>query len=177
MKENIQNTNPFTAPENYFDNFSSEMIIKISEENIKEIAGTKSPFKVPENYFENSEQEINQKIERLIKIKKNPIYAIKPYLAIAASLIVVFMLWQIMLNNIKTPKKVNNNTIETVKTEQNENTATTKIYEEQIISIDEMSVLEIVEPQPTVAENKPLSEETLNYLAENIEYSDLLAIY
>jgi len=62
---------------------------------------TKSnPFKVPENYFDNFEEQILKKVHSIEKRtdKKLKIRQIKPFLAIAASILVLLSLWFLLPN-------------------------------------------------------------------------------
>ena len=65
----------------------------------------KSPFKVPEDYFNNLTERINKNVDEQIKKEDKPkiisiFNLLKPYVAIAASLIIVWLLFNIVLNNI-----------------------------------------------------------------------------
>jgi len=95
MKElnNINKNKAFKVPKNYFENFSIELETRISEENLKKKIGNKNPFTVPENYFETFSAAKNKSERTVFQI-------IKPWLSAAAGIIVVFALWQFLLNGI-----------------------------------------------------------------------------
>jgi len=56
----------------------------------------KTGFAVPENYFQEMENEVMNKINGA-EIKKSKFSILKPYLAIAASFIAVFFVWQAII--------------------------------------------------------------------------------
>ncbi|MCF6366476.1 MAG: hypothetical protein L3J35_09785 [Bacteroidales bacterium] len=109
---NIQN-NGFKTPENYFKNINDELQIRIAEEQLKKRFGNKNPFSVPENYFFSFSVNIKdeQKPERKI------IQSLKPYFSIAAGIILIVGIWQILLTNIDNSETISN-VIDTV-TENN----------------------------------------------------------
>ncbi len=178
MKEAPENINPFKTPENYFENFSEEMQIRISEENLKDKFGNSIPFKVPENYFENSKKMFIERIKETNRIKKNPILLLKPYLSIAAGLLVVLAVWQLVLSNFNFNNSTlsNTNTIEI--NNEKDNSQTAKIYEDEIILYtEEATILEVVNETPEIENDTLNNDETIDYLADYIDYSDLLAMY
>ena len=92
----INKNNQYKIPENYFEDFTTELQTKISEENIKEKFGNDNHFAVPINYFET----FNVKIKRERTIG-NTIQLLKPFLAIAAGIILVFVIWQVVLTSME----------------------------------------------------------------------------
>jgi len=109
----------------------------------------KNPFTVPEKYFDTFQQKITKKIQQQPVLQpQSKQLVLKPYLAIAASFLLIFFVWQAIL-----------------KTTQNEN-ATNQIAENEII--EEIGVFDI----------SYFDEELLvSYLTEeqNFENSDLLS--
>ncbi len=99
---NIKKENSFKVPENYFDNFSKELETRISEENLKKRFGNKNPFTVPENYFETFSVKNKRPERKIIKL-------ITPWLSAAAGIIIIFALWQFLLNEVETNKHAETN--------------------------------------------------------------------
>lgn len=91
----INKNNSFEIPENYFEDFTKELQTKISEENLKEKFGNDNPFVIPVNYFENFY--VNIKKDRTIG---KTIQLLKPYMAIAAGIVLVFVIWQVVLTSL-----------------------------------------------------------------------------
>lgn len=65
----------------------------------------KSPFKVPEDYFNNLTERINENVQEQIKKEDKPkiisiFNSFKPYVAIAASFIIVWLLFNVVLSNL-----------------------------------------------------------------------------
>jgi hypothetical protein len=98
--KDIDKNNTFKVPEDYFDDFTREMQTKIAEENLKSTYGNENPFSVPENYFED----LRIKKEKRLSIGTRQ--KLRPYLAIAASIVFVFIIWQIALNALDNDTKV-----------------------------------------------------------------------
>lgn len=127
------------TPENYFDSFSEEIKVKVSEEKIKQKFGNNNPFSVPGNYFENFVAK-KENIKKKVKI----IEILKPYLSIAAGLVIVVGLWQFILTKTKTEQtaikteetSVNNEFyFEDIDISEINQTAENYIYNEDIIAI------------------------------------------
>ncbi len=97
----IQN-NGFNTPHNYFENFNTELQTRIIEEQLKDKFGNKNPFSVPVNYFQNITANIKESKKPSVKI----IQLLKPYLSIAAGILFVFGIWQVLLTNIDNSKQI-----------------------------------------------------------------------
>jgi len=176
MKETPENINPFETPKNYFENFSEEMQIRISEENLKDKFGNSLPFKIPENYFENSKKSFFERIIKKNRVKKNPILLLKPYLSIAAGLLIVLAVWQLILSNLNFNNSTLSNTIEI--NDKKDDSQTAKIYEDEVILFtDVATILEVVSENPEIDNDTLNNDETIDYLADYVDYSDLLAMY
>jgi hypothetical protein len=90
----IKGTNDvFKTPDDYFENLTSEIHTKMVEENLKEKFGNKSPFSVPEGYFENMKGQAFVKPIGFIRV-------IKPYISVAAAIIILAGIWQIFITNL-----------------------------------------------------------------------------
>jgi hypothetical protein len=93
--DDIKGTNElFKVPQNYFEDLSSEIRIKILEDGLKEDYGSKAPFSVPKGYFESIDPE-SYKIP-----KKSIVHFLKPYISIAAGIILIAGIWQIVAVNL-----------------------------------------------------------------------------
>lgn len=104
--------NVFKVPENYFDNFTEELEARISEDYLKNRFGNKNPFIAPENYFNNFKVKINREKAKIIRL-------VRPWLSVAAGIIIIFALWQFLLNDILNNNKqaLNKNSLSNNKTE------------------------------------------------------------
>lgn len=92
----IQKENSFGIPEGYFDSFQDQIQAKIAEEKLMDTYGNANPFAVPEGYFENfTAAKHEHKEGRLLSM-------LKPWMSVAAGILVVFAIWQIVLNSINT---------------------------------------------------------------------------
>lgn len=58
----LQGINVFSVPENYFDKFSSSVLLQLDKQEISSPAQD-TPFQVPEGYFENLSSNILQRIK------------------------------------------------------------------------------------------------------------------
>jgi len=93
--DNIKGSNEmFKVPQNYFEDLSSEIRIKILEDGLKENYGSKSPFSVPKWYYESIDPE-SYKVS-----KKSIVHFLKPYISIAAGIILIAGIWQIIAVNL-----------------------------------------------------------------------------
>jgi hypothetical protein len=185
MNKIPENINPFKLPENYFNEFSSNFELKIFEEKLKEKFGKKNPFVIPEKYFEKSEKEILSKLENENKFKFLSIKKIIPIIGMAASLLIIMLIWQLVLNKADKNKTIisaeNKKQIETkispdsvliIKIKMNETVA------EQIIStIDESTVIEAIIEEEITKEPKTDKNATIEYVADYADYSEIVALY
>jgi len=94
-KGHIKN-NTFKTPENYFNNFNNEIKIRIIEEQLKDKFGNENPFSVPKDYFQTFSVELKKETQRKARV----IQILKPYISIAAGIIIIFGIWQIIFSNI-----------------------------------------------------------------------------
>lgn len=65
MNENLK-ISGFKTPENYFENFETELFIRLEEERFPKSSG----FEVPTGYFDSLEEIVLQKVNK----KENPVY-------------------------------------------------------------------------------------------------------
>ena len=167
----IGNQNVFKTPENYFNDFQKELETKIVEEKLKEKFGNLNPFSVPDDYFEN----LDYKISVIKSDKKISTFTlIKPYLSIAACLIIVFGIWQIFFTNFDFDEKYTINEIETQDT--------VNIYENYVSmdfsGIDSEIMIDYMEEQEKVSDIENFTEEDdfyAEYISENVDYSSILS--
>jgi len=127
---NIQG-NGFKIPENYFQNFNEELQIRIIEEKLKEKFGNKNPFSVPDNYFSGFSVNVNKEQKSKGKI----IQLLKPYFSIAAGIILILGIWQVLLVNIDNSKTISN-IIDTIKDNNTEITANNILNFENVDTFD-----------------------------------------
>ena len=81
MRKN-KNITGFKTPENYFEDFDTQIFSKIDEENLPKSAG----FKTPNGYFENFEPNVLKAIETSEKPQKViPLFP-KKYFGYAAAI-------------------------------------------------------------------------------------------
>jgi len=191
----IPKKNPFKTPDGYFDDFTRDLETKISEARIAEKCGKKLPFSVPENYFRKLTEKITKQAEQKGSSKGKIIRLFAPYAAAAAALILIFSLWNGLLQNrlpdrntaenteIKAPVKNNSEIagLDPVSSIIPHDADTAEV--ELIVGsvLDDMSIAEITELStkpsdttqiiPTNAYDAALEE----YLMENADYSDIIA--
>jgi hypothetical protein len=88
--------NSFGIPEGYFDSFQDQIQAKIAEEKLMDTYGNANPFAVPEGYSRIlTAAKHEHKEGRLLSM-------LKPWMSVAAGILVVFAIWQIVLNSINT---------------------------------------------------------------------------
>lgn len=187
--------NPFKTPAGYFDDFTRDLETKMCEEGIAEKCGKSLPFSVPENYFANFTEKITEQSVLKKNSKGKVIRMLAPYAAAAAALIIIFSLWNGLLQNRLTDKHTAKNT-EITKTAENDSeiagldpvssiippdadTAEVELAVGRVL--DGMSIAEITELSsapidttkqiPTDEYDKALEE----YLMEHADYSDIIA--
>ncbi len=176
----------FKTPENYFDNFNNELQTRMIEENLKERFGNKNPFTVPKRYFLNFSMNLNQSKESSGKL----IQLIKPYFSIAAGIVIMFGIWQILLTNIDNSQQVTNK-IDTIKTDN------TIFLSNNILNLDDIEISDLNEQFETYIDESDASallvytedetesfnidateEEIYEYLmdyTDNEDYTEILA--
>jgi hypothetical protein len=191
----IPKKNPFKTPNGYFDDFTRDLETKISEERIAEKCGKKLPFSVPENYFSEFTEKITERTVLRKSSKRKIIPLLAPYAAAAAALIIIFSLWNGLLQNRLSDKNTAQNT-EIKKPIQSDSEITGIDPVSSIIPpdadtaeveravgrvLDGMSIAEITELSesktdttqkiPADEYDKALEE----YLMEHADYSDIIA--
>lgn len=62
--------------------------------------GKKQPFSVPENYFEKFPAELQKKVKSEPAGKPPVLKVLRPYISIAAGFLLVFALWQLVLQKL-----------------------------------------------------------------------------
>ncbi len=181
--------NAFKTPENYFDNFQDDLQIRISEEKISEYFGKNNPFVVPENYFKEIDKEINQRIKREPGKSRNLYQQIKPYLTLAASVIIIFGVWRAFLNLSENYNKKETDKISEVLVIQDnqdgieliiKDTAVVEKHIEEYISDESETVIAdmIVDEADSIVINFEFndddSELIAEYIADNLDYYDII---
>lgn len=185
QSNNIQN-NGFKTPDNYFENFNRELETRMIEENLKDRFGNKSPFTTPKNYFINFSVHINHTKKSSLKV----IQLLKPYLSIAAGIIIIFGIWQILLTNIDNSRHVadkidtikKNNSIllseNTLNLDDIETSELNEQFETYIDESDATSLAEYNEKETERFEINATEEEISDYLmdyADDDDYAEILA--
>ncbi len=183
--------NAFKTPENYFEKFQDDIQIKICEEKISEYFGKSNPFTVPEDYFEKLNEEITQRIKREPGQSRNLYQILKPYIAIAASILIIFGLWRGFLNlsdtvvndtpiNIKEAVliKDDGNNIEIV---ISDSLAVKEHIDEYISDESEEVLAELIDADTDTdtvdvefAFTDEDSELIAEYIADNLDYNDII---
>ena len=162
--------NPFRLPENYFEQFSEDLQIRLSEEKLKEKFGKKNPFYIPENYFES----LNYKFENLKQLRKINIFSIfiKTSVSIAAGFILFFALRTFIFNNHDSSKNTASQSISADSLKQN--IVESDFYED----IDENTIVSFITEPENITDTVSVrnsDEETLNYLTDNTDDVELIA--
>ncbi len=177
--------NGFSIPENYFESISEDIQTKINEENLNRRFGKKIPFSVPLGYFNNISAETFTEKKPAIQLY----HKLKPYLSIAAGIIIIFGIWQLLLTNIDpdTTKfsKLNTDTSKYLNTDSNNKLTLndinmTDISNELDLYIDNTDELTLIEisNEEEVKNIEIDSEEIYNYLmdyADESEFNEIIA--
>jgi hypothetical protein len=160
--------NPFRLPENYFEQFSEDLQIRISEEKLEEKFGKKNPFSVPNNYFENLDFTSFNKKQTFLPNKTKFSILIKTSFSIAAGVILFFAV-RFLFFDQNTSKNTANYSISSDSLKPTE----IDIYED----IDESTIVAVFSEEnkketisPTISD-----EEMLNYVADYSDESELIA--
>ena len=82
--------NPFTTPENYFDNFQDRLMDKLSKE--EHIIPSNSGFETPDTYFENFQERLNSKLKKE-DVKVISLFPYKKVMAVAASIAAIVLVY------------------------------------------------------------------------------------
>ena len=107
----INKNNSFGVPKDYFDSLNDQIHSKISEEKLKDEYGDENPFIVPKNYFKDFNVKIlNRNTSKIIKV-------LKPYLSIAAGILLIFTIWQVTLSILENRERITDNTENNLYTE------------------------------------------------------------
>lgn len=179
------NDSGFKTPENYFKNFDVELQIRIIEEYLKERFGNKNPFTVPKNYF----QTFSVNLKTAGTSSGKVIQMLKPYLSIAAGIIIVFGIWQLLLTNIDSPVSITeqadtvieNNTIlsdNTINLDDVEEVELNEEFETYISEADANTLIEYTQEENNEFEVDASTEEIYDYLidyADDEDYDAILA--
>lgn len=174
---NIKNKNAFQVPENYFDNLGAVIETKIAEEKIIESFGKELPFSVPKNYFTKlSDSIIDTKITANNN-SSNIFQILKPYLSIAAGLLIVFGIWQVILSNFENENPISNNKITankinikntSIEVLLSDTVTQNEVADDIAYDSDEELIASVVYSENTDSE-VPDNDATVEYLAD---YSD-----
>lgn len=157
---------PFRVPDNYFDNFSFRLQLKMDELNniSPELSKIKKevPFGVPVNYFDNFSVRLQLKLEAEKVAVPNPknriVQFLKPALSLAASFALIFMLVYWPLKTF-IPNQVADNG------NSNEQRITEMEYLSMVEGIDEYSFFALLD-EPSGSEDFS-DEEIVSYLQAN----------
>jgi len=177
-KEQTIKDTKFKIPENYFQNFNDELLIRIIEENLKDRYGNNNPFTVPENYFNLFSVKLETKTNKTGKV----IQILKPYLSIAAGILLILGLWQVILTNTnndnitaETIDTINNNTLNFDNIELADLSETVDDY------IDNEDVYDVVNSEEDTeqeielnASEDEISDYLIDYADEN-DFDEILA--
>lgn len=166
-------SNSFKTPENYFSNFSKDLQVRISEEKLKDKFGNENSFSVPKDYFKNFS--VNLKANK----KRNVFQLLKPYISIAAGIIIVFGIWQIILSNFDNNAFVKNN--DSITIEKNNNFEDVEFADNIDYYIDELDLASIQdinfgdeEDVNIDANDDEISEYLIDY-ADDTDFDEILA--
>lgn len=193
----IPKNNPFGTPNGYFDNFSRDLESKIAEKRIAEKCGKKLPFTHPMDYFEELTEKLSNKTYNKTDKRGRILRMFAPYAAAAAGLILIFSLWNVLLQN----KISENESTQYAQTEQttteteqlagldpvstiipeDADTAEVALAVENVL--DDMAIIEIAEisfEQPTDTIQQQPGDDNHDraveeYLMEHAHYSDFIA--
>lgn len=176
MKDNQNKKNPFSVPENYFENFGLDLEIKMAEQKIADFFGKKNPFAVPENYFQNKGNEIKN-------IARNKIFNTTSkklfyWFSSAVAVLIIILLVSNLFTTNNDKKAVSHNTGKSVfdnfkinfKTENKDDVI--EVYSD-IISED--IIVETMNEEPTNSTISEEDEKIIEYLADYTDDADLLA--
>jgi hypothetical protein len=179
--ENIKNSNElFKTPEGYFDNLANDIQLKISEEKLKEKFGNGNPFAVPNGYFENIVA------ERFILKKLTVFQMFKPYISIAAAILMLSGIWRIITLNInpdsnpsakidsglRSDSFIAENGIDWNKIQKSELENTADFYLDEI---DNETFLSLSQAEPKDSLNQKTDESVYDYFVDydsGMEYLD-----
>lgn len=170
MKKNkdIQKSG-FKIPDNYFNNFNEDLKIKIIEDQLKEKFGNKKPFTIPNNYFEN----FSVKVEKE-KAPQKIIKLLKPFISIAAGIILIFGVWQFILTNIPENNNFANNNLNKVEETNRLNDLDCYIEDIDLFSIGDIDNEENEESLNIDISEEEISDYLIDYTDED-DFEEILA--
>ena len=163
MRKN-KNITGFKTPENYFEDFDTQIFSKIDEENLPKSAG----FKTPNGYFENFEPNVLKAIETSEKPQKViPLFP-KKYFGYAAAIAACLIIGFSIFNNKTTPTNLDALQLAAIDTYIEEGNLNMDLYDLTSF-IDDEDINEIN------FEDKQFSDNALeNYILENVDEETLI---
>lgn len=163
MRKN-KNITGFKTPENYFEDFDTQIFSKIDEENLPKSAG----FKTPNGYFENFETNVLKEIETSEKTQKViPLFP-KKYFGYAAAIAACLIIGFSIFNNKTTLTNLDALQLAAIDTYIEEGNLNMDLYDLTSF-IDDEDINEIN------FEDKQFSDNALeNYILENVDEETLI---
>ena len=163
MRKN-KNITGFKTPENYFEDFDTQIFSKIDEENLPKSAG----FKTPNGYFENFEPNVLKAIETSEKPQKViPLFP-KKYFGYAAAIAACLIIGFSIFNNKTTLTNLDALQLAAIDTYIEEGNLNMDLYDLTSF-IDDEDINEIN------FEDKQFSDNALeNYILENVDEETLI---
>lgn len=163
MRKN-KNITGFKTPENYFEDFDTQIFSKIDEENLPKSAG----FKTPNGYFENFETNVLKAIETSEKPQKViPLFP-KKYFGYAAAIAACLIIGFSIFNNKTTLTNLDALQLAAIDTYIEEGNLNMDLYDLTSF-IDDEDINEIN------FEDKQFSDNALeNYILENVDEETLI---
>ena len=163
MRKN-KNITGFKTPENYFEDFDTQIFSKIDEENLPKSAG----FKTPNGYFENFETNVLKAIETSEKPQKViPLFP-KKYFGYAAAIAACLIIGFSIFNNKTTLTNLDALQLAAIDTYIEEGNLNVDLYDLTSF-IDDEDINEIN------FEDKQFSDNALeNYILENVDEETLI---
>jgi len=124
------------------------------------------PFYVPESYFDHLADNVMDKINHKKPVKTTVFSLVKPYLAIAASLVLIYAIWSITVSNL--PINKSDKKDKAIAASEELSTISSLTFHENEIIDFLSSDVELVEETQLDSIN---SEEIIEYLGDtNVDY-------
>lgn len=161
----INNQNPFTTPENYFEGFTHKLLENLPEESTA--IPKKEGFAVPSDYFDDLNRHIHQKLN-VGETKVIPLKSYKSYYYAAASVAaIVLMIFAINRGSYEelTFDNIANSDIDSYFENNDLDLSPYEIAE--VLPIGELEINDILQ-------DRFEDEQVLEYLDDNIEKSEVL---